>query len=88
MLDGVFVALLILAFIITYLAEDKESIIYSILGLVFWIVLFAQSLYIVDIAGNVYVEYGLSALCLALVFVNAILLIMFFMDWNKARGQI
>lgn len=87
MLDGIFAVLFVIAFVITYLTEDKESVVYGILGFVFWIVLFVQSLYIVDIAGNVYAEFGVSAICLALVFIQLILLIIFFTDWKKAKGM-
>lgn len=88
MLDGVFVALLIIAFIITYISEEKESIIYSMLGFILWLMLVGQSLWIVDIAGNQYHEFGISAFCLAFVFVHIILMIMYFMDWKKARRAV
>ena len=83
MLDGIFISLFLVGFILTIIAEEEESVIYSMIAFVIWIVLFPQSLYITDVAGNSYVEFGLSAICLGFVFVNVILLIMHFMNWKK-----
>ena len=82
MLDSIFVLIFVVAFVTTILGYQEKSIVYSILSLMIWIVIMVQSLWITDIAGNVYNEYGLSAICLAFIFINIILLIVYFVDWK------
>lgn len=83
MLDSIFILIFIVAFVTTILAYENKSIIYSMLSLILWLIIMAQSLWITDIAGNNYTEYGVSAVCLAFIFVNIIMLIIYFMDWKQ-----
>ena len=83
MLDGIFVSLFLIGFILTIIAEEQESIVYSMISLIIWLVLFPQSLWITDVGGTTYNEFGLSAICLGFVLVNVILLILHIMAWKK-----
>ena len=82
MLDSIFVMLFVIAFVLTVLTIQEKSIVYGMIGLVAWLILFAQSLWITDIAENTYSEYGVSAFCLAFIFTHIILLIIYFIDWR------
>lgn len=82
MLDSIFIMLFVIAFVLTVMSVQEKSIVYSIIGLVAWMILFAQSLWITDVAENSYSEYGISAFCLAFIFTHIILLIVYFIDWK------
>jgi len=71
MIVQIFVIMLIIAFILTILAVETDGIVYCGIGLIVWIVILVQSLWIVvDTTGNIYHEFGLSALSLAFIFVH------------------
>ena len=81
MVIELFIAMLLIGFILTIMAIETEGVAYCGIGLVIWLLLFVQSLWIVsDTSGNVYHEFGLSALCLAFIFVHIILLILVFVE--------
>ena len=82
MLDSLFILIFIVAFVTTVLAYENKSIIYSMLSIILWVIIMAQSLWITDVARNSYTEYGVSAVCIAFIFVNIIMLIVYFMDWK------
>jgi hypothetical protein len=63
---------------------DKK-IPFCVLGLVLWMMLFGQSLYITDVGDNIYTEYGVSAFTLGFVMLHIILLILEFMESVKLR---
>jgi hypothetical protein len=83
MIIDLFVVLFIVAFMLTILAIGTESIAYIMLGMMFWMVLFVQSLYLTDMSGTVYYEFGISALCMGFIFVHLMLLIFFFLEWRE-----
>ena len=85
MLDSIFLVLFIGSFLLTVLGEREDSVGYNMMALVIWVVLFVQSLWIQDVAGNVYNEFGLSAICLGFVFVNLFFVLDYFFDFRKAR---
>jgi len=87
MLDSIFIVLLIVGFLLTLISHEEESMIYSMLALVIWLVLFVQSLWIVDVGGTVYNEFGLSAICLGFVLVNLVSLVMFTLDWLERKKR-
>jgi len=86
MIIDLFVVLFIVAFMLTILGMSTESIAYIMLGTMFWMVLFVQSLYLTDMSGTIYYEFGISALCMGFIFVHVILLILFFFDF-KQKGR-
>ena len=83
MLDGLFVIMFISALFLTLYAERVNSVIFHMLALIIGMVLFVQCLYIEDVAGNIYQEPGVGAICLGFVFINIILIIMEFPEWIK-----
>jgi len=88
MLDSIFVMFFVVAFVLTVLTIQEKSIAYGIIGLVAWLVLFAQSLWISDVVGTVYNEFGLSAFCLAFVFTHVITLVLYYMDWRDMHNVV
>ena len=87
MLSEIYIMLFVVAFIITYITHEKDSVIFGITGLIIWLILMAQALWITDVAGTVYNEFGISAFCSAFVFIHTLMLILNFLDWKKARGM-
>lgn len=87
MLDSIFIVLFISGFLLTLISHEEESVIYSMLALIIWLTLFVQSLWIVDVGGNVYNEFGLSAICLGFVLVNLVSFAMFVLDWLDRRKR-
>ena len=87
MLDSIFIVLLIVGFLLTLISHEEESVVYSMLALIIWLVLFVQSLWIVDVGGTVYNEFGLSAICLGFTLVNLISLVMFVLDWLERKKR-
>lgn len=85
MLDSIFLVVFIAAFLLTILAEREESIIYALMSLIIWLTLFVQAMWISDVGGTIYHEYGVSAISLGFVFMNIVLTIMYVMDWRRLR---
>ena len=83
MLDSIFIAMLMISFILTLVTVFEKSLVFNFIALMCWLVLFGQSLYITDVSGTAYSEYGVSALCLCFVFVHVILTIVYFMDYKE-----
>lgn len=81
MLDSLFVALIVISFAITYISLKEKSVIFSMLGIIIWLINMGQSLLITDGCTN-YSEYGFSAFCLLFVFVHIFLLIMCYTEWR------
>ena len=95
MIVEIFIAMLIMAFILTILGVETDGIAYLGLGLVMWIVLFVQSLWIdvpyviayvtggtvnITATSDVYTEFGLSAISLGFVFVHVLWLVLVFVE--------
>ena len=80
MIIDLFIAMLLIALILTILTVYDRSIMFAMIGLILWLLLMAQSLSLTDVAGNTYNEYGVSAFTLAFVFTHIILLIIYYMD--------
>lgn len=83
MLDSIFITVFIMAFLLTILAERESSIVYGIMSLIIWLTLFVQALWIVDVGGTSYHEFGVSAISLGFVFINLVLLILNILEWRK-----
>ena len=97
MVATIFVALLIVAFIMFVIGvrEDEEQS--QGVSLILFLVLSGQALYItvpfVDSSGTdislTYAEYGLSAFCLVFVFIDIVMLVMgFFERMRSRRGDV
>ena len=85
MLVDLFIAVMIIAFILTILTVYNNSIVFCFIGLMVWLVLMGQSLWITDVAGTTYNEYGVSALTLAFVFTHVILAFVYFLDLTAQK---
>ena len=85
MLDSIFIAILMIAFILTLVTVYEKSLVFCFIALMCWLVIFGQSLYITDVAGTEYSEYGVSALCLCFVFTHVVLTIVYFMDYKESH---
>lgn len=88
MLDSVFVFFGILAFLVFYLSQREESVVYSVLSTILWLVMMGQSLYIEDYATNTYAEYGFSAVCLGFAIISLVYSFMFITDWYDRKKQV
>ena len=102
MLDSIFALLFVVAFVLQLISVYEKSIIFCIVSLVMWLTLMVNSLYIevpyhvsyenvtgsivTDTGAHVYNEFGVSALCLGFVFINLVLLIIFFLDWKESNA--
>lgn len=101
MLDSIFIAIFIVALILQIIAIYEKSIIFSVLSIMFWLVLIANALYIevpYDVAytavngsvvitkgAHVYTEIGLGALFLAFVFFDIVWTIVQYMELRRER---
>lgn len=95
-LDSIFIALLFMSLIIQLVSFYNKSIAFTITALMMWLVVFVQSLWIevpyavstpsgVTTGTYTFQEYGLSALSLAFVFIDVVMLILMFMDWRATH---
>ena len=99
MLDMLYLGMFVIGILLTLWAIDKESVVFCLINVVWWLVLTAESLNvqslrcilmcnnstIQNITAN-YIqkpEYGLSALCLLFVFLNLIYALALQFDWRK-----
>lgn len=87
MLVELFAVMLIMSFMLFVMAVEEESLVYSMLSLVFWATMLPQALLLTDIAENTYYEYGVSALCLAFIFASLVLVIINQKKW-KSRERL
>lgn len=98
MLSSIFILIFIVALILLIISVYEESVVFSMLSFITWMIVFAQSLYIVqpyvvwtDIGGSAnitegvfqYNEFGLSALSMAFVFFSVIWTIVCFMRFKR-----
>jgi len=91
MIISMFIGLFIIGILLTIYAIENDSIIFSLIGVILWLVLMAESLNIQSlyynssgVAGFLQKpEYGLSALCLVFVFLNLIYALALQFDWRK-----
>lgn len=102
MLDTIFALLFVVAFVLQLIAVYEKSIIFTMVSLIMWLTLMVNSLYIevpyhvsyenatgaiaTETGAHIYNEIGVSALCLGFVFINLVLLIIFFMDWKESNA--
>jgi len=85
MLESVFIVTIIIGFLLTLYANETESVIFTSAGVIFWILIMANSLWVeVPFSGgdNTYSEYGFNVLCLIFVFINVIQLLRLVVDWR------
>ena len=99
MLDSVFITVLVIAVILQIITVYEKSLVFAMLSLIFWISLMASALGIevpyvignnnvtggvnITTGSHVYAEPGMSALCLAFIMVNVILIIVYFMEFRR-----
>jgi len=101
MLDSIYALLFVTALIIWILSMYQKSIIFNFVSLITWIVLMANSLYIevpyhititnstsivsATTGAHIYNEIGLSALCLAFIFINLLTLFLLYLDLKETH---
>lgn len=103
MLEGIFIAIFVVALILQIMAVYEESVIFSILSIMFWFTLMANALYIevpyavggvnatgvvnVTTGSHTYTEYGLATLFLSFVFFDIVWALIQYMDYRKQGGM-
>ena len=88
MLESLFIIMIIIGFLMTIYAHERESIIFSVASILFWLLIMANSLYIevpFSTGDNTYMELGFNVLCLIFVFINAIQTVLYVMDWRTQK---
>jgi hypothetical protein len=97
MLESIFILLFVIAIIIFLLGIKEDIIAYYVVSLVIFLVLFISALgieipYIIasntttyTTGSHVYSEGGISALCLIFVFIDAIMMLVHWLDLRKKR---
>lgn len=99
MLDSVFIAVFIVTVVIQLVGVYEKSIVFNMISMMFWLTLMLNSLWIevpywawienatgginVSTGSHVYHEFGLSALFLTFIFMDIILIIVYYMDWKR-----
>ena len=88
MLESVFIFMAAIAFLLFILGIELDSVIYSFLSMMLWVIVMASSLYIeVPSVDEVYSEMGLSAFCLAFIVANIIWLIWMYFKGNVSANE-
>ena len=85
MIESLFIMMVIMAFILLIVAHLEESIAFTVLDVMLWILIMVLSLYIevpFSTGDNIYAEYGFSAACLMFIFFDIIQALYFVMDWR------
>lgn len=85
MIESVFLLIMIMGFILTLVSVEKKSLIYSILSIVIWLLVMAQSHYIYVPCDTAYSELGVNAISLAFIFFGVIWTIVCYMDIKGDR---
>ena len=99
MLSDIFILLFVIAFIIQVIAIWEKSIIFSVLAIMFWLVLMANALYIevpyvtsyvndtgvqnVTTGAHIYSDVGLGMLLLGFVFFDVVWIILMYTDYQN-----
>lgn len=79
MLESMIIMIIAMGFILFLLAVEKESIVYTGLGLIFWTIVLAGSWYIeVPSVTSHYVESGMSIIGFAFLIIHIILILLAF----------
>lgn len=100
MLSDIFILLFVIAFIVQVIAIYEKSIVFSVLAIMFWLVLMVNALVIevpyatsyvnetgiqnITTGAHVYSEVGLGALILGFVFFDIIWIVL---QWMEFREQ-
>jgi len=87
MLESVFVATIILGSVFFILAVLKNSIVFSGVSMLYWIIVMAGQVYVVS-GGTNYSEGGMLGLALGMIFINIIWLITQLMVGKDANKYI
>lgn len=98
MIESIYLALFIIGVLLTLYSIKIESKVYCILGVIIWLILLVESLniqtfyiaytfngtdYNSTIAYMQKSEWGLSAFCLAFIFINIIYALVLQFDWRR-----
>jgi len=85
MIESLFIMMVLVGFLMTIYAHEKQSIIFSITSVILWIIIMINSLWVqipFSTGYEEYAEYGFNAFCLIFVFLNIIQALLFVMDWR------
>lgn len=83
MLESVFLIFIAMAFLLLVLGIELESIIYSSISTMMWVLIMISSLYVQVPGDTYYSEMGLNAFALMFIFTNIVWIISLHFDWRK-----
>ena len=87
MLESVFLMLMAAGFIFFILAVEKESVLYSSVSLLMWIITLAGQLYVEVPSDTYYNEPSLVPVSLAFIFINVLWSIIIFFDFKSWKNS-
>jgi len=85
MIESLFILVVVMAFILLIVAHMEQSIAFTMLDIMLWLLIMAYSAYVevpFSTEDNIYTEYGFSVACLMFIFFNVFQLIYFVIDWR------
>ena len=88
MIESLFILMVAIAFIIFIISIEKESIIYSMIGLITWVYLMANSLWIevpFSTTDGSYAEISFGAFCLIFIFAEIVFILGLYFGWVKEQ---
>lgn len=83
MLESIFVIIMAMGFILFLIAVMDKNIIFSLTSLLMWIIVLATHMYIEVPNDTYYAEYALFAVSLAFIIINALWIIIMYMDQER-----
>ena len=88
MLESLFILMVILGFLLTIYAHEKESIIFGVTCIILWLFIMVNALWVqvpFSTGSDDYAEYAFGVFCLIFIFINIIQTIWFVMDWRTQK---
>ena len=88
MLESLFVLMVVIGFLMTIYAHEKESIIFGTFGVILWVFIMVNALWVqvsFSTGYEEFAEYSFSVFCLIFIFINVLQTLWFVMDWRTQR---
>jgi len=88
MLESLFIVMVIIGFLLTIYAHEKQSIIFGVSCTILWIFIMVNALWVqvsFSTGYEEFAEYAFSAFCLIFIFINVIQTLWFVMDWRTQK---
>ena len=88
MLESLFIVMVLIGFLMTIYAHEKQSIIFGTSCVILWVFIMVNALWVqvsFSTGYEEFAEYAFSVFCLIFIFINVIQTLWFVMDWRTQK---